>query len=248
MKVELDQKRPLGLSELDLTVLKIIAELGTTGVTTIAKKSGVDRGRIYRSLENLVSMGVVKTTLQMPRKYSIQPVEDIKQILNVKRELLDNVNRQEITDVVKLLDSYKNTQTVTPLPEFTIIARSNNIWSHMTNAIKSAKHTVVLLVNRHDLFRMEHSGIFEAIKKSSASTQLLTDTNKIRQLSAKCSIIQIQVGLPGKALIIDGSTLYFSGTISRHYRDDEDVLVKTNDNGIIEHYKTLVKLLSLNSY
>jgi sugar-specific transcriptional regulator TrmB len=95
----------LGLSETDAQIYVFLSLNGPHKAREIAKKMGIYKEQLYRSLKNLRDKDVVKSTIDYPAVFSAIPFEKVLDLLaEIKKE-----QAQALWDVrEELLSSWQN--------------------------------------------------------------------------------------------------------------------------------------------
>lgn len=92
----LERLRALGLAEYPARAYLALLELGPSGARAVADRSGVPRGKIYATLNDLHARGLVEVTPERPHRYVAAPVVELLALLRrTHRDALERLTRDE---------------------------------------------------------------------------------------------------------------------------------------------------------
>lgn len=238
-KQELDQKNltksELGIIEhvndvslefssvlgLDFQAGQIYMNLLRTGPTTtgsLTKEMKIDRNKIYRKIEELVSVGFVSMTLSSPKLcIPLDPENAIELVLQKKKKDIDKINKIK-KDIIRKIDGIVSAPFGTSIPTFRVIQGLNNVYLGISASIEHSKDTVYIVTSIKDVVRMYHSDIPEKIKicrKNGGRVFLITDSNEKKMIPyiKRLNATEVKIGkLPsnGRILAFENKQMFMS--------------------------------------
>lgn len=242
-----------GLEEIDSKVYMGLLQTGPVSVGTLSAKLDIDRGKTYRALNRLRSMGVVTTTFSNPTLCSaIPPNEALNTILERKQDeitTMKNLSQKIVEDISIIV---KNTD-VSEVSSFVIIQGRSNVYSRISKLLQKAKETVYIVAPPEDLMRMYHTTIperIEVIKKNGTVVRILTEVASNKELSFihRLNPTEIRLGkLPSKSRMVveENKQLIMSGAMnaSMDLNDESDSVMQTNSVEMVSNMFSLCTLL-----
>lgn len=207
--------------ELDFQAGQIYMNLLRIGPTTtgsLTKEMKIDRNKVYRKIEELVSAGFVSMTLSSPKLcIPTDPENAIELVLRKKKKEIDKINKIK-KDIIQKINGIVSAPFGTSIPTFRVIQGLNNVYSGISVSIENSKGTVYIVTSIKDIVKMYHSDIPEKIKickKNGGRVFLITDSNEktmipyIKRLNAT----EVKIGkLPsnGRILVFENKQMFMS--------------------------------------
>jgi sugar-specific transcriptional regulator TrmB len=200
--------RHFDLEEIDSKIYIGLLQVGPLSVGNIATKLEIERGKAYRSLEKLRSMGLITTTLTNPIICKpIMPQEALANIINHKEN--EFVTMQKLASKLAIdLKDIARKQSSSDTPNVSIIQGRHNIYSRIGKMLQESIGTIYVVTTEKDLLRMYHTAIPEKIKicrDKGGQIRIITDSDDSNTLSiiAKLGASEIRIGkLPSKSRMI----------------------------------------------
>jgi len=248
-----DSLESFGLERCAAMVYCRLLQNGSETIGSLAKKSGIDRGKTYRIIEHLRNSGVVVTTFSNPTICSpILPKKALKNIIQRKEEEFVNLKKIE-NEVVQDLQSFTNKQKKENVPYFSIIQGRLNIYTTIGNFLEAAEDSVYIVTTVDDLLRMYHTTLPEKIKgclERGLQIRIITQTSNydLASLIKRFAVTEMRLGkLPSESRIIveKGSQLIMSGYFDHEMnsRSSRDSVMTTDSRAIILNMYTLCNVL-----
>ncbi|CAE6499422.1 MAG: TrmB family transcriptional regulator [Candidatus Nitrosotenuis sp.] len=241
------------LEEIDAKLYIGLLQIGPLSVGNLAAKMDVERGKAYRSLEKLRSIGLITTTLSNP--VICKPVPPLDALTNIiQRKENEFITMQKIAN--KLADDLKeitrNTDQVSAT-SVSVIQGRHNIYSKIGKMIQESNSIIYIVTTAKDLVRMYHTSIPEKIKickGEGGEIRIVTDSDDANILSiiSKLGATEIRIGkLPSKSRMIveEGKHLIMSGGINEtmDMNDDSDSVLDSNSAEMVENMYSLCEHL-----
>ncbi len=238
-----------GLDEIDTSLYLTLLKTGSVTVGNLSLKLEVDRGKTYRSLNKLRSLGMVKTTFTNPTTcIEIKPDEALVTVLAKKETKI--ITMKKIADeIIKNQDTLIRTESVPESSTFSIIQGRVNIYTRIGKLIQDATDVVYLVTTLEDLMLMYHTAIPEKIKaclKKDGQIKLLTsvDSDELLPLVKRLEITEIRTGkLPskGRMIIEKDKHVIMSGAMkeSKNLNDETDSIMYTNSPDVVDNIYSL---------
>ena len=226
------------LEEIDSKIYIGLLQVGPLSVGNIAAKLEIERGKAYRSLEKLRSLGLITTTMTNP--IICKPIEPQEALTNIiSRKENEFVTMQKLAS--KLAVDLKNITRKQPsndTPTVSIIQGRHNVYSRIGKMLQESDGIVYIVTTEKDLMRMYHTAIPEKIKickDRGGQIRVITDSEDSNTLSiiAKLGASEIRIGkLPSKSRMVveEQKHVIMSGGFSEtmDMNDDGDSVLDSN--------------------
>ena len=184
----------------------------------LTKEMKIDRNKVYRKIEELVSAGFVSMTLSSPKLcIPTDPENAIELVLQKKKKEIGKINKIK-KDIIQKINGIVSAPFGTSIPTFRVIQGLNNVYSGISVSIENSKGTVYIVTSIKDIVRMYYSDIPEKIKickKNGGRVYLITDSNEktmipyIKRLNAT----EVKIGkLPsnGRIVVFENKQMFMS--------------------------------------
>ncbi|MBM2819758.1 MAG: TrmB family transcriptional regulator [Nitrosarchaeum sp.] len=173
----------LDLDELEAKVYLNLLRAGPITASALAKELDIDRARMYRTVDKLVSRNIISTTLSSPKLCIAADPQDALKIALRKKE--DEVNRIKKSGeaIVEKINSEITTKQGTSVPTFRVVQGRNNIYADIAQLIENSSDTVYISTTLEDISRMYHSAIPEKImicEKKGGKVRLLVELDNLK--------------------------------------------------------------------
>ena len=170
----------LGLDFQSGQIYMTLLRLGPITTGSLAKEMKIDRNKIYRKIDELVSEGFVSMTLSSPKLcIPTDPENSIELVLQKKKKDIERINKVK-KDIVRRIQGIVSVPFGTSMPTFRVIQGLENVYSGISIALETAKDIVYIVTSIKDIMRMYHSDIPEKIKlcrKNGGQVLLITDSD-----------------------------------------------------------------------
>ncbi|MGQ0606660.1 MAG: TrmB family transcriptional regulator [Candidatus Nitrosotenuis sp.] len=241
------------LDDIDAQLYVGLLQIGPLSVGNLAAKLDIERGKAYRSLEKLRSLGLITTTMTNP--IICKPVEPQEGLTNIiQRKENEFITMQKLA--AKLADDLKDiTRKQQPIEATTvsIVQGRHNIYSRIGKLFSESKSIIYVVTTGKDLVRMYHTSIPEKIKicrENGGQIRMVTDVDEPGTISiiSKLGASEIRTGkLPSKSRMIveEGKHLIMSGGIneSMDMNDDGDSVLDSNSIEMVGNMYSLCEHL-----
>ena len=181
-----DLEEILGLDDLEVKTYLTLLRTGPITASALAKDLDVDRARMYRTVEKLVSQNILSTTLSIP-KLCI-PLEPKKAFELALRKKEDEVKKIKKTGhkLIQKIEEGANISNGTNVPTFRVIQGRSNIYSDIAQMIEKSSVITYIVTDLEDVSKMYHTAIPEKIsisKKNGGIVRLLVDKDEPEMLT-----------------------------------------------------------------
>jgi len=198
----------LDLDSLEAKIYLSLLRSGPITASALAKELDVDRARMYRTVDKLVSRNIVSTTISSPKLCIASDPQDALKLALRKKE--DEVNRIKKSGeaIIEKINNEITTSQVSSVPTFRIVQGRTNIYADIAQMIENATDTVYIVTTLEDVSRMYHSTIPEKImicEKNGGSVRLLVemDDPKLVPFVNRFNATETKIGkLPSRGRII----------------------------------------------
>ena len=217
---------------LDFQAGQIYMTLLRTGPTTtgsLAKNMKIDRNKIYRKVEELVSAGFVSMTISSPKLcIPTDPENAIDLVLQKKKKEIDNINKFK-KEIIQKIDGVVTANFGTSIPTFRVIQGLNNVYSGISISLENSNGLVYIVTSMKDIIRMYHSDIPEKIKScinNGGKVFVVTDSadKKMIPYIKRLNATNVKIGkLPsnGRILAFENKQMFMSDSTNTNDFMDE---------------------------
>ena len=257
----------LDLETVEARIYLNLLRLGAVTASALAKELDVDRTKTYRTIDKLLNMSIVSTTISNPKLcIATKPEEVLKIVLQKKQDEINRVEKigkdviQRINKIVPITDGHY-------IPTFRTVQGRANIYSHIEKLLEDSSRTIYIVTTSDDILRMYHTAVPEKIKEcidKGGTVRILTstDNNKFIPLIERLKPTETRLGkLPSKGRIIveEGKQMIMSDVMnasdfanmenSRTFNDsfnigaDSDFALWTNSAEMVNNIFSLCKFL-----
>ena len=162
LKEELEEI--LDLDELEVKIYLNLLRTGPITASALAKELDVDRARMYRTVDKLVSRNILSTTLSIPKLcIPADPKEALKLALRKKEDEVKKIKKSGDGIIEKINSEIAVTNGIAT-PTFRVIQGRTNIYSDIAQIIEKSSDTTYIVTTIEDISKMYHSSIPEKIK------------------------------------------------------------------------------------
>lgn len=198
----------LDLETVEARIYLNLLRLGPVTASSLAKELDVDRTKTYRTIDKLLNMSIVSTTISNPKLcIATKPEEVLKIVLQKKQDEINRVEKigkeviKKINKIVPITDGHY-------VPTFRTVQGRANIYSHIEKLLEDSTGTIYIVTTTEDILRMYHTAIPEKIKEcigKGGTVRVLTDADdkKFLPLIDRLKPTETRLGkLPSKGRII----------------------------------------------
>ncbi|MBI5860105.1 MAG: TrmB family transcriptional regulator [Nitrosarchaeum sp.] len=176
----------LDLDELEAKVYLNLLRAGPITASALAKELDIDRARMYRTVDKLVSRNIISTTLSSPKLCIAADPHDALKIALRKKE--DEVNKIKNGGeaVIEKINNEITTKQGTNVPTFRVVQGRGNIYADIAQLIENSSDIVYISTTLEDISRMYHSAIPEKImicEKRGGKVRLLVELDDPKLIS-----------------------------------------------------------------
>jgi len=212
----------LDLETVEARIYLNLLRLGPVTASSLAKELDVDRTKTYRTIDKLLNMSIVSTTISNPKLcIATKPEEVLKIVLQKKQDEINRVEKigknviQKINKIVPITDGHY-------VPTFRTVQGRANIYSHIEKLLEDSTRMIYIVTTSEDILRMYHTAVPEKIKEcidNGGTVRILTatDDKKFIPLIERLKPTETRLGkLPSKGRIIveDGKQMIMSDVMN----------------------------------
>jgi len=257
----------LDLETVEARIYLNLLRLGPVTASALAKELDVDRTKTYRTVDKLLNMSIVSTTISNPKLCIATKPEEVLKIVLQKKQ--DEINRVEKIgkDVIKKINKIVPITDGHYVPTFRTVQGRANIYSHIEKLLEDSTKKIYIVTTSEDILRMYHTAVPEKIKECidrGGTVRILTsaDNDKFIPLIERLKPTETRLGkLPSKGRIIveEGKQMIMSDVMnasdftnmenSRTLHDsfnfgaDSDFALWTNSAEMVNNIFSLCKFL-----
>ena len=226
---------------------------GPITASALAKELDIDRARMYRTVDKLVSRNIISTTLSSPKLCIAADPHDALKIALGKKE--DEVNKIKKSGeaIIDKINSEITSNQVSTVPTFRVVQGRQNIYADIAHLIENSTNVVYIATTLDDISRMYHSTIPEKIticEKNGGSVRLLVDMNdpKLAPFVKRFNATETRIGkLPSKGRMVvhkeKKMIMSDSAASSQNSNADSDFSLCTNSSEMVDNIFTLCSFL-----
>ena len=198
----------LDLETVEARIYLNLLRLGPVTASSLAKELDVDRTKTYRTIDKLLNMSIVSTTISNPKLcIATKPEEVLKIVLQKKQDEINRVEKigkeviKKINKIVPITDGHY-------VPTFRTVQGRANIYSHIEKLLEDSNKIIYIVTTSDDILRMYHTAVPEKIKEcidNGGTVRILTSTEdkKFIPLIERLKPSETRLGkLPSKGRII----------------------------------------------
>jgi len=243
----------LDLDELEAKVYLNLLRIGPITASALAKELDIDRARMYRTVDKLVSRNIISTTLSSPKLCIAADPHDALKIALGKKE--DEVNKIKKSGEA-IMDKINNeitTNQVSTVPTFRVVQGRQNIYADIAQLIENTTDVIYIATTLDDVSRMYHSTIPEKIticEKNGGHVRLLVDISdpKLTSFVKRFNATETKMcKLPSKGRIVVQKNkrmiMSDSAATFQNANSDSDYSLCTNSMEMVENIFTLCSFL-----
>jgi sugar-specific transcriptional regulator TrmB len=212
----------LDLETVEARIYLNLLRLGPVTASALAKELDVDRTKTYRTIDKLLNLSIVSTTISNPKLcIATKPEEVLKIVLQKKQDEINRIQKigneviEKINKIVPITDGHY-------VPTFRTVQGRANIYSHVEKLLEESTGMVYIVTTTEDILRMYHTAIPEKIKEcinNGGTVRILTDAEdkKFFPLIDRLKPTETRLGkLPSKGRIIveEGKQMIMSDVMS----------------------------------
>jgi len=239
----------LDLDDLEVKVYLNLLRAGPITASALAKELGIDRARMYRIVNKLVSRNIISTTLSSPKLcIAVDPHDALKIALKKKKDEVNKI-KKSVKVIIDKINNEITTNQVNKVPTFRIVQGRENIYTDIAKLIENTTDVIYIVTTLDDVARMYHSTIPEKIsicEKNGGKVRLLVDMNdpKLAPFVKRFNATETRVGkLPSKGRMIvqkdKQMIMSDSATSSQYSSADFDSSLCTNSVEMVDNIFTL---------
>jgi sugar-specific transcriptional regulator TrmB len=243
----------LDLDDLEAKVYLNLLRAGPITASALAKELDIDRARMYRTVDKLVSRNIISTTLSSPKLcIAADPHDALKIALGKKEDEVNKIKKSGEAIIDKINNEITTNQSST-VPTFRVVQGRQNIYADIAHVIENSTGTIYIATTLDDVSRMYHSTIPEKIsicEKNGGKVRLLVDMNdpKLAPFVKRFNATETRIGkLPSKGRMVvqeeKKMIMSDSAASSQNSNADSDYSLCTNSSEMVDNIFTLCSFL-----
>ncbi len=256
----------LGLAKLDAQVYIFLGKKGPQKASEIAKALKIRKQRLYDTLRNLESKGIVSATLEHPAKFSaLQFEKALDLFLKAKIEEAQRIEGEK-AELFSYWRSISLIEASHRSPKFSVLEGRKFIYPRLKQMVLETKNQLSIVSTVSGLMRADQFGLLEAAftqaSKTNAKFRFITELsernlNQMNQLTKKIPLnsvfegrtSEIAMKLTPRMLIRDDeeAAFFISQEANRIEKDADDVCLWTDSSTIVNSFAATFENLWQNS-
>ena len=243
----------LDLDDLEAKVYLNLLRAGPITASALAKEPDIDRARMYRTVDRLVSRNIISTTLSSPKLcIASDPHDALKIALSKKEDEVNKIKKLGEAIIDRINEEITSNQ-INTVPTFRVVQGRQNIYADIAQLIENSVDIIYIATTLDDVSRMYHSTIPEKIsicEKNGGKVRLLVDMDdpKLAPFVKRFNATETKIGkLPSKGRIVvqkDKKMIMSDhAASSQHSNSDSDFSLCTNSNEMVDNIFTLCSFL-----
>jgi sugar-specific transcriptional regulator TrmB len=243
----------LDLDDLEAKVYLNLLRVGPITASALAKELDIDRARMYRTVDKLVSRNIISTTLSSPKLcIATNPHDALKIALGKKEDEVNKIKKSGEA-IIDKINNEITTNHVNSVPTFRVVQGRQNIYADIAQLIENTTDVIYIATTLDDVSRMYHSTIPEKIticEKNGGHVRLLVDISdpKLTPFVKRFNATETKIcKLPSKGRIVvqkdKKMIMSDSATTFQNSNSDSDFSLCTNSMEMVENIFTLCSFL-----
>ena len=246
-----DLEEILDLDDLEAKVYLNLLRVGPITASALAKELDIDRARMYRTVDKLVSKNIISTTLSSPKLcIAIEPHDALKIALGKKEDEVNKIKKSGEA-IMDKINNEITTNQISTIPTFRVVQGRQNIYADIAQLIENTTDIVYIATTLDDVSRMYHSTIPEKIsicEKNGGKVRLLVDmdNSKLMSFVKRFNATETRIGkLPskGRMVVQKDKKMIMSDSKASYQHSGSDFSLCTNSLEMVENIFTLCSLL-----
>ncbi len=244
----------LDLDDLEVKIYLNLLRTGPITASALAKELDVDRARMYRTVDKLVSRNILSTTLSIPKLcIPVEPQEALELALRKKEDEVRRIKKSG-NGIIKKISKEINVTNGTTVPTFRVVQGRANTYSDIAQIIENSSDIVYIVTTLEDISKMYHSTIPEKIRiceKNGGCVRLLVeiDDHKLVPFVKRFNATETRIcKLPSKGRMVvekDNQMILSDSSAVNNVSSnpDLDFSLCTNSSEMINNLNRLCELL-----
>jgi len=248
-----DLEEILDLGDLEAKVYLNLLRIGPITASALAKELDIDRARMYRTVDKLVSRNIISTTLSSPKLcIATDPHDALKIALDKKEDEVNKIKKSGEAIMDKINDQITTNQ-ISMVPTFRVVQGRQNIYADIAQLIENTTGIIYIATTLDDVSKMYHSTIPEKIticEKNGGQVRLLVsmDNPKLSPFVNRFNATETKIcNLPSKGRIVvqkdKKMIMSDSAATFQNSNSDSDFSLCTNSVEMVENIFTLCSFL-----
>ena len=246
-----DLEEVLDLDDLEAKVYLNLLRIGPITASALAKELDIDRARMYRTVDKLVSRNIISTTLTSPKLcIAVEPHDALKIALGKKEDEVNKIKKSGEA-IMDKINNEITTNQISTIPTFRVVQGRQNIYADIAQLIENTTDIVYIATTLDDVSRMYHSTIPEKIsicEKNGGKVRLLVnmDDSKLMSFVKRFNATETRIGkLPskGRMVVQKDKKMIMSDSKASYQHSGSDFSLCTNSLEMVENIFTLCSLL-----
>ena len=241
-----------GIDDADARSYFVLLQGGPAAVGSLSQKLGLDRGKIYRSVKRLQSLGMITTTFSNPTVCTARhPSDALENLIQIKENELSTM-QSLARKLTKQLHSVENKNNDESTPSLSIVQGRSNVYAKIAKLIDNAENLVFLVSTMDDLKRMHYTTISEKIKnakKRGVSVILMSSFIEselpLLERLEPYAIGNVKLPSEGRMVVEKNTELIMSGSSEKikSTNPNSDSVLHTNTSEMVKNIFSLCDLL-----
>ena len=243
----------LDLDDLEAKVYLNLLRTGPITASALAKELDIDRARMYRTVDKLVSRNIISTTLSSPKLcIAANPHDALKIALGKKEDEVNKIKKSGEAIIDKINNEITTSQ-ITTVPTFRVVQGRQNIYADIAHLIENSTGITYIATTLDDVARMYHSTIPEKIsicEKNGGIVKLLVDMNdpKLIPFVKRFNATETRIGKlasKGRMVVQINKKMIMSDSAAsvQNSNADSDFSLCTNSSEMVDNIFTLCSFL-----
>jgi len=243
----------LDLDDLEAKVYLSLLRVGPITASALAKELDIDRARMYRTVDKLVSRNIISITISSPKLcIAVEPRDALKIALGKKEDEVNKIKKLG-GEIMNKINNQITTNQISSIPTFRVVQGRQNIYADIAQLIENTTDIIYIITTLDDVSRMYYSTIPEKIsicEKNGGKVRLLVDMidPKLSSFVKRFNATETKVGkLPsrGRMVVQKDKKMIMSDSAAsfQHLGPSSDFSLCTNSTEMVENIFTLCSLL-----
>ena len=243
----------LDLDEIDAHIYLNLLRMGPVTASALARELHIDRTKAYRTIDKLLNLKIVSTTLSKPKLCVANKPEEVLQAILQKKEGQISKIKNSQNEIIENIRKTIPTNYESNLPRFHIAQGTAQIYSEIEKIVENATDTVYIITTMKDIAKMYHTTIPEKIQvaeKNGSQVRLLTEISDYDMLNViqRFGATETKIGKlrsRGRIVVEKNKKMILSDAVSDAFTRnvESDFAICTDSAEMISNIYTLCSLL-----
>jgi sugar-specific transcriptional regulator TrmB len=223
-----------GLTRNEARVFVLLAKIGPSKASEVARAVQINRTETYRTMRNLQRRALVEVTLERPVRFQSVPFEKCLRILIDERKARLRTLEQRGEELRRVFDAMRVEPVTQEIERFQVVEGRNRIEQRLQSMYAQANESIMTVLSASEIVRADTSGLFDLLAQTDRNgpgVRVITaiDQSNLGIVDKLCENFETRhLDLKARPVprvsIVDEEALFEITTSEETHRDDEVAL------------------------